>query len=503
MKTSVRWMNDYLEPSASAEEQAEILTQVGFPMESREDVTGLREAKSDVRQDIELTSNRGDCLCHIGLAREIAAASGRTLKLPAVRLKAGGGQASEIVRVKNENQSRCALYTARVIKGVKVGPSPAWLADRLTARGDHPRNNVVDAANFVLFEYGLPTHVFDMAKLARANDGRVEIQIRTARAGETILPLGEGATDVKLTTDDLVIADAKGPIAIAGVKGGALSAVGNETKDIVIEAATFAAPGVRATSRRLGILSDASYRYERGVSAGIVKQAAERLAALIVDIAGGHLLEGSVEDGAAIGERRRVSMRCARCRAIMGIDVPDAKMMDGLARLGFEPTLKDGVISCVVPWERLDIEREIDLIEEVARMTGMDAIGVDEVIEVRAPAVQGEVAGKRAVNDALAGMGYVECVTHSLVSEKSAKAFLPTGMELLQVEDERAAAEPVLRPSVVPSLLRVYVHNRNQGVDNVRLFETASVFALQGGKHVERVNLAMVHPLDKTTGARE
>jgi phenylalanyl-tRNA synthetase beta chain len=492
MNISMSWMNQYLEPQASAAEQAELLTRAGFPLEHCEEVSlPGGTPPTDVCQDIELTSNRGDCLCHIGLAREIVAVSAgaRTLKLPASKApKATGPHVNTVARVTNDESELCPLYTARVIRGVKVQPSPAWLANRLLARGDIPRNNIVDASNFVLFEYGQPTHVFDLKKLAGP-----EIIIRKAKRDEPFLPIGEGAAEVKLRDSDLVIADAKKAVAIAGVKGGALTAVSNDTVDILIEAATFAPSAVRSASRGLGIASDSSYRFERGVHPGQIEIAANRLVELILELCGGTLCEGVIAAGQPVSPRRNVSMRCDRCRKVLGIPIQDEQMRACLERLGFEPQLRKGVIECTVPHVRLDIEREIDLIEEVARIHGLDKIPIADAIEVRvAPSEPAELA-KRAVNDALMGMGYVECVTHSLVSEAAGGAFLPPGMETLRVADERAKAAPLLRPSIIPSLLRVAALNRDHGVDEINLFETASTFARHGQSHLERVNLAIVH----------
>lgn len=493
MNTSALWINDYLEPPATAQEQADLLTRAGFPLEHREQVH-LPDGSVDDRQDIELTSNRGDCLCHIGLAREIAAMSGRTMKIPQPRPKAGGPKASTIITVTNREPALCPLYTARIIRGVKVGPSPPWLSTRLIARGDIPRNNIVDASNFVLFEFGQPTHVFDLAKL-----NGPKIIVRKAAANEPFLPIGEGAAEIKLGDRDLVIADAQRAVAIAGVKGGALTAVTNSTTDILIEAATFAPAAVRSTRARLGIASDSSYRFERGVHPGQIETAAQRLAELILQLCGGTLCEGVVADGLShegVPPRWQVAMRCERCRKLLGVSVTDQQMVEWLARLGFEPKLQDGSISCTVPYPRMDIEREIDLIEEVARMFGLDQIPVADSIQIRVAPPQPAELAKRAVNDALVGMGYVETVTHSLIGEEAAAAFLDpeSQMSPLRVADERAKAEPVLRPSILPSLLRVFALNRDNGVHDVKLFETASTFALQGQSHLEQVNLALLQP---------
>ena len=224
MLVTAHWINAYLGDAISASQQAELLTAAGFPLENSEELPD-----GDVRQDFEMTSNRGDCTCHLGLAREIAARSDNTLIEPSTEVDDSGSPVEEAASVTNHEPDLCPLYTARVILGTTVNESPEWLATRIANRGDIPRNAVVDATNFVLFEQGQPTHVFDLDKLAGKR-----IEIRRAKEGETMLPLGEGAEVIKLTPDDLVIADAEKPVALAGVKGGASTAVTSGITNILI-----------------------------------------------------------------------------------------------------------------------------------------------------------------------------------------------------------------------------------------------------------------------------
>jgi len=470
MRTSVLWLNDYLDRPADAAEQAAALTSAGLPL----DGDGTAD-NGEAWQEIETTSNRGDCLCHVGMAREVAAVTGRAVRMPKSALPSTTGDAANSVRVRNHEPALCPRYTARVIRGVKVGPSPEWLQRRLVAIGQIPRNNVVDATNFVLFELGQPTHVFDLATLAGS-----EIHIRRARDGEAFLPLGADAAEVKLTSGDLVIADRDRPVALAGVKGGALASVTDATTDLVLEAATFDAVSVRTTSRRHGIASDSSYRFERIVHPSEIDAAAERLASLIVEIAGGTLEAGVVADGAPLPAARPITLRPARARQILGFDIPTARMVELLDTLGFAPRVvgsgADERIETTAPARRVDVEREIDLIEEICRLNGLDAVPVADAIAVRVPRRNPIERATRDVKDLLVGMGFVETITHSLVSEKSAEAFLPSGAKALRVDDERAGGEPALRPSVVTSLLRVRRHNEDQGAANLRLFEFASAF---------------------------
>ncbi|MHC4217576.1 MAG: phenylalanine--tRNA ligase subunit beta [Planctomycetota bacterium] len=490
MYTSVTWMNDYLDPPADADAQADLLTRAGFPLEQRDPLPG-----SDVRQDFEMTSNRGDCVCHVGLAREIAAISQRALKIPTPVLTATGSPAGLTVAVTNREPKLCPLYTARLIRGVTVRPSPDRISERLRAINLIPRNNIVDASNFVLFELGQPTHVFDLAKLAGP-----EIIIRLAQGGERFLPIGEGAEEITLTGQDLVIADARVPVAIAGVKGGAVTAVSETTTDILIESASFDPVAVRNTSRRLGVESDSSYRFERGVHPGQVNGAAERLVELILESGGGELAEGVVFDGAPIPQLHEVTMRPDRCRALIGVPIDTEQMVEWLSTLEFHPRVEDNVIRCVVPVHRLDIEREVDLIEEVGRMMGHDTLPVRETIEVRLAPPQSAELGRRAIFDALVGMGFVETVTHSLVGRQAAGAFLVPGTEALQLQEQAAGRgqdESVLQPSLLPGLLRVLAHNHDNGVRSLQLFESASTFVGAGEDHREQRMLTLVSDLDR------
>jgi phenylalanyl-tRNA synthetase beta chain len=490
MRTSITWLNDYLDPALDAQTQADLLTAAGFPYDG-EDLAENGEAW----QEIETTSNRGDCLCHFGLAREAALLGGSRLKTPEVSLPQGGPPVSESIEIRNTEPDLCPLYTGRVIRGVKVGPSPDWLQQRLIAIGLVPRNNLVDATNFVLFEYGQPTHVFDLDTL---RGGRIEI--RAARAGESFLPIGEDAEPIKLVPEDLVIADAERAIAIAGVKGGAETSVTDGTTNILLEAATFDPVGVRNTSRRHRLASDSSYRFERGVHPADIAVATDRLTALILELAGGELCDGTAADGKPIPSARAVSMRPTRCRAVLGIDISDQEIMRLLEGLGFAPNAEAENIRCTIPPRRLDIDREADLIEEIARTHGLDALPINETIRIRAVAPRPVDEGLNAVREMLVGAGFHESVTHTLIGPDAAAAFLETGHAVLTVDDDRAAAEPILRPSLVPSLLRVAKHNHDLGTSNVRFFETASVFDQCKGVHRERRLLGLL--VDPPAGSR-
>ncbi|MBU3684623.1 MAG: phenylalanine--tRNA ligase subunit beta, partial [Phycisphaerales bacterium] len=469
MRTSVTWLNDYLDRPASAEEQATLLTAAGLNFDG-----GDVADNGEPWQEIETTSNRGDCLCHVGLARELCAMSGRRLKPPAAAPRATGGPAAKAVAVRNHDPAACPRYVARVITGVKVGPSPEWLQRRLRAIGQIPRNNLVDCTNFVLFELGHPTHVFDLGTLR----GKA-IEIRRARKDERFLPIGEGAQELTLAGGELVIADAERPVAIAGVKGGAATAVTAGTTDVLLEIAAFDPVAVRASSRGLRLSSDSSYRFERGVHPAELDAAADRLAALVLETAGGTLLDGAVEAGAPLPPARTVRVRPARVASLLGTPIPVEEVVRALDTLGFSPVPRGDAIDCTVPPRRIDVEREIDLIEEVCRIHGLDRVPMRETLAVRVAPVEPQVSAPRALKSLLVGLGFVESVTHTLVSERSAAPFLRPGEHALRVGDERAGGTPVLRPSVLASLLEVRRRNADAGIAGLRLFEFARRFALR------------------------
>ncbi len=482
MDTSVAWINDYLDSPADADTQAELLTHAGFPLEGRTEVDG------DTRQDFEMTSNRGDCTCHLGLAREIAALSSRSLRMPSGDAPASGEDVATLAKLTNHDPAHCPWYTGRVITGITVRPAPEHIQTRLSARGDIPRSNVVDATNFVLFEQGQPTHVFDLDTLV----GR-HIIVRMAVKGERFLPIGEGAVELELDGTELVIADEQGPVALAGVKGGARTAVTDATTNVFVEAATFDPVMVRHTSRLHNIASDSSFRFERGVSPGQVDAAAERLCALILDTAGGTLATGVLRGGADMPERLTVTMRPDRCRRVLGLDISDERQLDMLGGLGFEPTLDQGVISATVPCHRGDIHREIDLIEEVMRMHGFADVPVGDTVTIRPAADPAEHRARQAMTAALVDDGFIETVSHSLIADHHMNLWLEDGCHARRVHAARAAGFPTLRPLIIPSLIRVRAHNADQGAGELRLFELGSVFwQTADGGHCEDVELGLL-----------
>ena len=493
MNTSLAWLNQYLDQPIDAAEATARLTAAGFPVEDQAAVT-TTAGTDDTCLDVEITSNRPDCLAHTGLAREAAAASGRALIQPSDDLPETDNQpASELTAVSLEAPELCPVYTARVIRGVQVGPSPQWLADRLEAIGLRPINNVVDVTNYVLFELGQPLHAFDLAALDEQR-----IRVRPAANNEPFEAI-DGSRHA-LSENMLVIADATRPVAIAGVMGGANTEVGDATTDILLESAIFEPLSVRRTSRALKLASDSSFRFERGVDPLGVEQASRRAAALIAQIAGGSVADGVIREGAPEPGSRDVSLRPKRTRSLLGIDIDDATQQSLLDRLGLGPQNEDNTIRCAVPPRRLDLQREVDLIEEVARLHGLDQLDVQEKIHIVARPPQAPVQARQALDRTLAAHGYHETITFSFVDPGRGQAFLPPGDDAVTVEQQRAG-ESMLRPALLPSLLTCRKANQDLGNRDVQLYEAAASWTKRDGQIREHNRLALLCDAERASDA--
>ncbi|MFA6175812.1 MAG: phenylalanine--tRNA ligase subunit beta [Phycisphaerae bacterium] len=483
MKISINWLKDYVQITQTAQQLSAMLSNMGFPTESIETIG------DDTVIDLEITSNRGDCLCHIGIAREIAAATGQELKLPDVKFEMTTKKdINSLVAVEIAAPQFCGRYNARVIEGVKVGPSPEWMVKRLQAVGLRSVNNVVDATNYAMFETGQPPHAFDYDKIK----GK-KIIVRSAKAGEKIVSID--GTECELSPQILVIADAQRPVAIAGVMGGIETEVSDSTVNILLEEASFNPLCVRGTSRKLSLPSDAAYRFERIVNIENIELASQRTAQLIVDAAGGKIVEGSVDVYPGRPEQKTVELRPDRLNKLLGIDVPVQKAIDILAALKFEPRQTEaGKIICTVPNWRADVSREADLIEEVARVYGYDKVGVKEKISIKIAPVDKRQKLTCTVSNYLNGCGFYEAITTTFNDEKAAR--LLTGKDAkasLAVQDITRKSENLLRSTLLGSLLGVVRTNLNAGGKDVRMYEIADVFKLlDDGGHTENTNISIV-----------
>jgi phenylalanyl-tRNA synthetase beta chain len=466
VKISLNWLTDYVDVSLPAGELAGVFKRIGLPVEE------VIATDTDVVLDLEVTSNRPDCLGHLGVARELAAATGKQFNPPQIGTLPASGRTSELTSIEVLAPDLCPRYTARVICGVKVGPSPAWMVERLEAVGMRSINNVVDATNYVLMEYSQPLHSFDYDKL----EGR-RIVVRRAAGGEVLVSID--GTKCELDETMLVIADARRPVAVAGVMGGLNTEVSESTVNVLIESAQFDPLSIRRTSRKLQLMSDSNYRFERGVDPVALDEASLRACQLIVASGGGSVAEGLVDVWAKPHTPAEVAMRPARCGALLGIEIPAERQEHILAALGLAPMRRGERIVCTIPPYRADLTREIDLIEEVGRIHGYDNIPVGG--QVTHPVVPDTLATRirRLAGEALAMAGFDEAVTFSFVDAVEAELF---GHErCVTVDKLTRKTNNVLRPTLLPSLLSACKTNQDAGNDEVCLFEIAACFPAAKG----------------------
>jgi phenylalanyl-tRNA synthetase beta chain len=428
----------------------------------------------DVIFDVNVTPNRPDALSHIGIAREVAALAGRRLRHREHRPKEGGGSARDAVRVRIEAPERCPRYAARVIEGVRIGPAPPWLARRIASCGVRSISNVVDATNFALLELGHPLHAFDLDRVAGS-----EIVVRTARPGETLTTLDGEAR--RLDPDDLVIADRERASALAGIMGGGDSEISAGTTRVLLESAWFAPAGIRRTARRHGLHTEASHRFERGADPGMVIAALDRCAALIAELGGGTVRRGAVDAHPRPIRPAAVPLAWSRPGEVLGIPVPRQRARRILENLGFElrRSTARGAIFRAPSW-RADVALEEDLIEEIARTVGYDAI--PETLPAASSgtaALAAEAQVADGARRALEAAGFSEAVNFSFVAPRDL-ALLPPGSgagpAAIALKNPISADLAVMRTSLVPSLLRNVGQNLRQRVEEVRLYELASSY---------------------------
>ncbi len=437
--------------------------------------------------DIEVTPNRPDWLSVIGIAREISALTGNPLKLPEVSLTESAESTEKLTSVKLEAPDLCPRYSARVIKGVRIGASPAWLKQALEKVGMRSINNVVDVTNYVLLESGHPLHAFDYNLLAEHR-----IVVRRAENGERFVAIDDSKHE--LTGDILVIADAKRAVALAGIMGGKESEINDRTTDVLLESAYFSPPNVRKTSKQLGLSSESSYRFERGADIGNVIWASNRAAKLIQEVAGGVIARGIVDALAKPIQKRHVKCRYAQVNRLLGIEVPPATVKKIFVSLGLsvlegrapsrpsEERGHDGAwpsIEVEVPTFRVDLEREVDLIEEVCRIHGVEKIPAKmQPATVAVSEFDAKWDGMARVRQTLTALGFHEAMNQTMVAEGA-----------LKLQNPLSADMTALRASLVPGLLANLRTNVSRHQFDVKLFEIGRVFAA-GGKESLRLAIA-------------
>ncbi len=475
MKFQLSWLRQHVDAPGSPEEIGRRLTALGFALD------GVEGAGDAAVLDLDIGSNRSDAMNHVGLARELAAALGVPLRLPPTFVKEAVETAASVARVGIEDLDLCPRYCARVVRGVKVGPSPAWMQVRLLACGIRPINVIVDVTNHVLLELGHPLHAFDLALL----DGQ-RVIVRRAADRERMTTLD--GQERELDRDMLVIADATRPVALAGVMGGANSEIRDETTDVLIESAVFAPAAVRRAARLVGLHTEASHRFERGCDRDMAPVAADRAAALLAEIAGGTVLAGRLDEGRPEPARRTATVRHARLRMLTGVDVPPKESSRILTALGFEILSSDGeALTAAIPTWRNDVGLEVDLVEEILRHHGFDRVphALPSFRDGAKPRQPWERSVRR-VREALAATGWLQAIHWTFDEPAAQRAWAFSAGDgaagrFVELANPMAENLSVMRASLVPALLRSLAGAVRRGESDVRLFEEGPIFLARAG----------------------
>ena len=484
MKVQVDWLKEYTEIDVPADELGHVLTMAGLEIESHETVDLPDGEKSEVLE-LNVTPNRGYCLSHIGVAREVSALLNKSLKLSdpikALATKSGEVAVEDRVSVENLEPELCPRYCALVIENVKVGPSPKWLKDRLIAIGLRPINNIVDITNFVMMEYGQPLHAFDRGLLAGN-----KIVIRRAKKGEPFASLD--GTELKLESDALVIADGDRPVALAGIMGGTNSQVSEATSHVVLESACFDPATVRKGSKKYGLRSDSSYRFERGVDWNGVVSAQARAALLIKELASGEICSGRIDIYPEAGKPIVVPLRVSRVNQLLGGSFTAEQIQGLLSRLGMEIAEPSETMQVKIPSFRPDLSREVDLIEEIARIDGFDKVGtVFPVAGVRPVKIAVRQKIIKKVREVLCCTGFSETVHYSFIENAHAEefkmAFALEQDQMIMLKNPLSSENDTMRTSLIPGLLKTAALNLSKGQKPLKLFEVGSVYFANSNKN--------------------
>jgi phenylalanyl-tRNA synthetase beta chain len=476
MKLSPQWLRDFVDLKVDARQLAQDLTGAGITVEG---VSGSGEATVF---EMEITTNRPDAMNHYGVAREASAIYDVPLKPLEPKLPATSGNANFSIEI--IDGEGCARYTARIVRGVSIKPSPEFVAKRLALVDQRSINNAADATNYTLWEIGHPTHVFDLDLLEGG-----KIVVRRALSGETLKTLD--GIERKLTPEDLVIADGVKPVALAGVMGGFDTMITEATRNILIESAWFDPVVTRKMARRHGLHTDASHRFERGADYGATPLACARVAERILESAGGQLQGDAIDAVARDLDLAPIILHASEVKRILGGTLPTTEIIRILRHLGFELLPEPGAdaeFTVRVPSWRLDVEREIDLIEEIARLHGYDKFANSLPAYAGAVAEKPESKKGEKLRSLLLALGYNEAVTLSFISHEDAEQF--SAVPVIELENPLSEEASVMRTSMVPGMLNMLAYNLNRGASNVRLFESASVFEAVGVKTLELKRIA-------------
>ena len=489
MKLSPTWLREFVDAKVDDRRMAHDLTSVGIAVES---ISG--EGKNAVFE-MEIGTNRPDAMNHHGVAREAAVIYNLPLRAVDSKLPATPGKSDFIVEI--GDVAGCARYTARIVRDVSIKPSPDAIAKRLTLVDQRPINNAADATNYTLWEMGHPTHVFDLDLLAGG-----KILVRRAFSGETLKTLD--GVERKLTPEDLVIADAVKPVALAGVMGGFDTMITDKTHNILIEAAWFDPATIRKSSRRHGLHTDASHRFERGADFEATTRACDRVAALILESAGGKLAGGAIDAVVRQVDLAPVALHLSEVHRILGEKLETNEIFRILQQLGFELMPERGGdpdFTVRIPSWRLDVEREIDLVEEIARLHGYDKFANTLPAYAGAVVEAPDAEKDTKLRTTLLALGYDEAASLTFISHEDAETF--SSARVIELANPQSEEASVMRSSLVPGMLNMLAYNLNRGADNVRLFEAGSVFEATGTTTAEPKCICMgatSPPLQKTQG---
>jgi phenylalanyl-tRNA synthetase beta chain len=482
MKVVYNWLKEFVDATASPTDLRARLSLAGVAVDS------IEETAAGPVLDAEVTANRPDCLGHLGIAREVAAIYRLPLKPLHPKIRESAEKVADATRVEIQAPDLCGRFTARLLRGVKVQPSPDWLRRGLEAIGEKSINNVVDVTNYVMFELGHPLHAFDFDKLQEQR-----IVVRRAKPGEKIRTL-DGA-ERTLTKDMCVVADAARAVGIGGVMGGAETEISFSTRNVLIECAWFDPISIRRTSKALGLRSEASYRFERGADPEMAELASRRAAELIQQVAGGELLAGVVDVYPHRAPEKKIELSRKELLRVMGADVPDRDIEAILSALGFHPARvdvnrgSDGSIAAVwecrqVSW-RQDVTRRIDLIEEVARHYGYDKFP-SRLPPAKLPAHRlPHAEAQDRLRERIVALGYQEVVEIPIVDTQRNELFRPENLAPAVIGNPLAGDASVMRSTGIVSLLRAIEWNLNHGQRNLRLFEIGKTYELRDGEPVE------------------
>lgn len=471
MKVSLNWLKEFVDVTVEPREFKVGLTGIGLGVES------FAKVSEDFVFEVEVTTNRPDCLNHYGMAREVATLYRRPLEPPAFSVKQSGQPATNEISIEIADPDLCARYCGRVIRDVQIKPSPAGLAQRLEAVGQRTINNIADVTNYVLMELGHPLHAFDLARLRQK-----KIIVRRAKPGERLRTLD--GVDRILKPENLVIADAERAVALAGVMGGEDSGIGAATRAVLLESAWFEPVSIRRTSKAHGMHTEASHRFERGADIEMARVAIDRAAALITELAGGEVLEGVVDCYPRPPQIPELALRSSEVRRLLGAEVPAEEVERILRALGFKVEPQGPNIWWVkAPSWRLDVAREVDLVEEVARHFGYDRLPAR--VRPAPPRVAHDAHRDQefAVYDTLVALGYREIITSSMVDPAENARF--TERPPVVLANPLSQENSALRSTPVPSMLAALRWNLDRDQADLRLFEVGKAYAARSGSSPE------------------